>query len=76
MFVHITQAHLIHDDLIRAAKSGGKDDTETIKVIEARDNCVSSKEKIWFLGLIFISDGIQPDQGKSLETSNSTYQQI
>ena len=73
LFAHIPKAHLIHDDLIIAARNM-KEHNETLHaVLEATskagltlqpDKCQFGRKEIRFWGMKINSEGVQPDPDK------------
>jgi len=70
LFAHIPQAHLIHDDLIVAAKSQDEHDSAIQQVMQAiedagltlnPDKCHFGEQEIDFWGLIVGRDGVKPN---------------
>ena len=70
IFAHIKNAHLIHDDLIVAAKTEEEHTTAIEKVMEAVKEagltlnpakCCFGQNEISFWGMIYGSNGIKPD---------------
>ena len=73
VFDHIPQAHVIHDDLILAAKDLDEHNTCLKQVMEAfsssgltlnQNKCEFGKAEIKFWGLIVSKDGVRPDPEK------------
>ena len=73
LFQSIPQAHVIHDDLIIAAKSQNEHDEALGKVLDVIsksgmtlniDKCILSTDKIPFWGIIVTKDGLKPDPKK------------
>ena len=74
LFQSIPEAHVIHDDLIIAAKTKKKHDHALNRVLQAirksgmtlnPDKCMFDKEEIPFWGLRVCKDGIKPNQEKA-----------
>ena len=73
LFQSIPQAHIIHDDLIVAAKSQREHDKVLDKVLQIIEDsgmtlnlgkCLFSKDQIPFWGLVVSKDGLKPDPKK------------
>jgi len=73
LFAHIPQAHLIHDDLIAAAKTQDEHDSAILQVMQAIQNagltlnpekCHFGEQAIDFWGLIIGRDGVKPNPAK------------
>ena len=73
LFQSIPQAHVIHDDLIIAAKSQNEHDEALGKVLDVIsksgmtlkiDKCILSTDKIPFWGIIVTKDGLKPIRRK------------
>ena len=73
IFAHIPQAHLIHDDLIIAAKTHEEHKEVILQVMQAISNsdltlnpekCSFGEKQIKFWGMLIDKDGVRPDPSK------------
>ena len=73
VFAHIPNAHIIHDDLIIAAKNILEHNQAVLECMIALDKagltlnglkCIFGKREIGFWGMLFGKYGVQPDPAK------------